>query len=73
MSNEEKILAMLEKIDKDIQGLKSSGNIKSTSDKPKMSGREALLAMSKLLSDEEKDELGRYQAAEEARKAALYG
>ena len=32
-----------------------------------------LEAMRDMLSDEEKDALGRYQAAEEARKAALYG
>lgn len=38
-----------------------------------MSGRDAVLAMSKLFNDEEKDFLGRYQAEEEARKAALYG
>ncbi|MBQ9487136.1 MAG: hypothetical protein IJU91_04945 [Selenomonadaceae bacterium] len=80
MSNEEKILAMLEKMQADIDTLKVGrekpkvdDNSKVTNDKPKMSGRDAILAMSKLLDDDEKEALGRYQAEEEARKAALYG
>ncbi len=80
MSNEEKILAMLEKMQADIDALKvdrekpkDDGNGKVTSDKPKMSARDAILAMANLLDDDEKEALGRYQAEEEARKAALYG
>jgi len=80
MSNEEKILAMLEKMQADIDALKvdrekpkADDNINVTNGKPKMSGRDAILAMSKLLDDDEKEALGRYQAEEEARKAALYG
>ena len=80
MSNEEKILTMLEKMQEDIDTLKASMkknesdvNSETTPNKPKMSGRDAILAMSKLLDDDEKEALGRYQAAEEARKAALYG
>lgn len=78
MSNEEKILSMLEKIQADVDTLKTDiaklkAGEKINDEKPKMSQRDVWLAMSKLLDDEEKDALGRYQAEEEARKAALYG
>ena len=78
MSNEEKILAMLEKMQADIDALKvgiakPETTEKVKDDKPQMSQREIWLAMSQLLDDDEKEALGRYQAEEEARKAALYG
>lgn len=80
MSNEEKILTMLEKMQADMERMKAdiamiktNGNGKTTPDKPTMSARDAILAMANLLDDDEKEALGRYQAAEEARKAALYG
>ena len=57
----------------DIAMIKTNGNGKTTSDKPTMSARDAILAMANLLDDDEKEALGRYQAAEEARKAELYG
>ena len=78
MSNEEKILSMLVKIQADVDTLKIDvatikAGEKINDEKPKMSSREALLKMATLLDDDEKDALGRYQAAEEARKEALYG
>ena len=78
MSNEEKILSMLEKIQADVDTLKTDiaklkAGEKINDEKPKMSSREALLKMATLFDDDEKEALGRYQAAEEARKVALYG
>ena len=86
MTNEEKILSMLEKIQADIETLKSNGVIEKVhkptpeeqlavvknladilkqENTPKRNTRDALLAMSKLLTDEEKDEFGRYFDAEQ--------
>ena len=86
MTNEEKILSMLEKIQSDIETLKNSGvkeNVRKPTPQeqlavvenladelkeentPKRDAREALLALSQLLNDEEKDELGRYFDAEQ--------
>ena len=68
MTNEEKIFSMLEKIQADVTSIKDNGNNKSKSSESKMRGRNALLAMSKLLTDEEKEEMGRYWDAEEKMK-----
>ncbi|MBQ7630332.1 MAG: hypothetical protein IJS81_09010 [Selenomonadaceae bacterium] len=86
MTNEEKILSMLEKIQADIETLKSNGVIEKVykptpeeqlavvenladmlkqENTPKRNTRDALLAMSQFLTDEEKDELGRYFDAEQ--------
>ena len=74
MSNEEKILSMLTKMQSDIEMLKQDGNTQA--DKNKLTSEiqyTILEAMRDMLTDDEKDALGRYQAAEEARKVALYG
>ena len=78
MSNEEKILAMLtkmqiaiEKLQADVEELKLNGN--SHPPKKKMTQREVFMGLANLLDDDEKEALGEYMAAEEARKAALYG
>ena len=80
MSNEEKILSMLTQMQSDIKVMQSDIELlKSKSgieEKkwPSAAEQIAILdAMSALLTQEEKDELGRYQEAEEARKRALYG
>ena len=81
MSNEEKILSMLTKMQADIDALKTSvetlkGNGDAQAAKNKLTAEmqyTILETMRDMLTDEEKDALGRYQAAEEARKAALYG
>ena len=81
MSNEEKILAMLTKMQRDIDALRVEvETIKNNEllkvgekSKPKRNTYEALMAMSELLTDDEKDALGKYMEEEEARKAALYG
>ncbi len=81
MSNEEKILAMLTKMQSDIDALR--GEIQSLTQnenpqtkKKKLSAQEqydAFMGLANLLNDDEKDALGKYMEAEEARKAALYG
>ena len=81
MSNEEKILAMLTKMQGDIDVLRKEVNAIKNNEllkvteksKPKYNTYEALEAMSQLLDDDEKDALGKYMEAEMARKAALYG
>ncbi len=81
MSNEEKILAMLTKMQSDIDALRVEVETIKNNDllqvtekyKSRRNTYEALKAMSELLDDDEKDALGEYMAAEEARKAALYG
>lgn len=83
MSNEEKILSMLTKLQSDMDALrlevdtiKNNEILKAAEKvqtKKRMSTYEALKAMSELLDDDEKDALGKYMEAEEARKAALYG
>ena len=81
MSNEEKILAMLTKMQGDIDSLRieveaiRNNEILKAAEKskPKHDTYEALKAMSELLTQEEKDALGKYMEEEEARKAALYG
>lgn len=78
MSNEEKILSKLEKIEADIKIIQSEiellKNDRDRVNDPTPEEQLALIeAMSNLLTQEEKDELGRYQEAEEARKRALYG
>ena len=81
MSNEEKILAMLTKMQGDIDALRVEvETIKNNEllkvgekSKSKRNTYEALMAMSELLTDDEKDALGKYMEEEEARKAALYG
>ena len=83
MSNEEKILSMLTKMQSDIDALRTEVDAiknnellrvveKSQSNKQKDT-YSALMAMSQLLTDDEKDALGEYMEAEMARKAALYG
>jgi len=81
LSNEEKILAMLTKMQSDIDALRNEiDDIKNNEllkvaekSKPRYNTYEALEAMSELLTDDEKDALGEYMEAEMARKAALYG
>ena len=83
MSNEEKILSLLTKMQSDIDTLRAevetikNNAILQAAEKAQSSKRrntyEALEAMANLLDDDEKDALGKYMAAEEARKAALYG
>ena len=83
MSNEEKILSMLTKMQADIDALRAEVDAirnnailkvaEQSQSKRRMSTYEALEAMSHLLDDDEKDALGKYMEAEEARKAALYG
>ena len=70
MSNEEKILAMLTKMQGDIERLKAQPENQQTISDLQWT---ILEAMRNSITDEEKDALGKYQAAEEARKAALYG
>ena len=77
MSNEEKILAMLTKMQSDIDALrvevKTLKQGENTQPKKKMSQREVFMGLANLLNDDEKEALGKYMEAEEARKAALYG
>lgn len=76
MSNEEKILAMLTKMQSDIDALRTeikALNGDSHPPKKKMTQREVFMGLANLLDDDEKEALGEYMAAEEARKAALYG
>ena len=83
MSNEEKILSMLTKMQNDIDALKAevevirnNAGLKATEESQARRSRDtyaALEAMANLLDDDEKDALGKYMEAEEARKAALYG
>ena len=83
MSNEEKILSMLTKMQSDIDRLSDevetikNNELLKIADKSQGRQRhstyDALLAMSEMLTQEEKVALGEYMAAEESRKAALYG
>ena len=83
MSNEEKILAMLTKMQGDIDALRSevdairNNEILKAAEKARAERKAdtyaALEAMSELLTQDEKDALGEYMEAEMARKAALYG
>lgn len=83
MSNEEKILSLLTKMQSDIDALrtevdsiknnailKAAENSQATKRKNTYA---ALEAMANLLDDDEKDALGKYMEAEMARKVALYG
>ncbi len=70
MSNEEKILSMLTKMQGDVERLKAQPENQQTISDLQWT---ILEAMRNSITDEEKDALGKYQAAEEARKAALYG
>lgn len=82
MSNEEKILFMLTKMQRDIETLKTdvellkfNGKLQSE-EKKELTAEERFAifdAMAALLTQEEKDALGKYMEEEEARKAALYG
>ena len=81
MSNEEKILSLLTKMQSDIDSMKTDIKTLKHNDNPqpkkKVLTAEERFAifdrMANLLNDEEKDALGEYMAAEEARKVALYG
>ena len=83
MSNEEKILSMLTKMQADIDSLKAeveavrNNELLKVVEKAQSERRAdtyaALEAMRELLTQEEKDALGEYMEAEMARKAALYG
>ena len=81
MANEDKILAILEDIQNkmnvmqtDIDLIKQNNNIETKRKRPTAKEQLAVIeAMRNLLTQEEKDALGRYQEAEEARKRALYG
>lgn len=81
MSNEEKILSMLTKMQDDINVLrtdmetvKKNGNEKKK--KRKLTAQEQydlFMGLTKLLDDDEKEALGKYMEAEKARNVALYG
>ena len=83
MSNEEKILSLLTKMQSDIDALrtevdsiKNNAILKAAEDsqsKKRKNTYAALEAMASLLDDDEKDALGKYMEAEMARKVALYG
>lgn len=83
MSNEEKILSMLTQMKSDIDALRAEVDAirnnailkaaEQSQSKRRINTYEALEAMSNLLDDDEKDALGKYMEAEEARKVALYG
>ena len=83
MSNEEKILSMLTKMQADIDTLKAevdairNNKILKAAEKAQSERKKdtyaALEAMSALLTQEEKDTLGKYMEEEMARKVALYG
>lgn len=83
MSNEEKILSMLTKMQSDIDSLRAEVDairnnkilkvVEKAQSERKADTYAALEAMAELLTQEEKDALGEYMQAEEARKAALYG
>lgn len=76
MSNEEKILSMLTKLQSDIADIKRRiTELENENPKPeqKMTQREVFMGLANLLDDDEKEALGKYMAAEEARKVALYG
>lgn len=82
MSNEEKILQMLSEMQTNIKTLQTEvemlkgKSVYVEERKPRLSAKEQLAvldAMRNLLNDEEREALGKYQAAEEARKTALYG
>ena len=79
MSNEEKILSLLTKMQSDIDALRTevealNGNSQpSTKNLTLQEQYDAFMGLTNLLNDEEKDALGEYMAAEEVRKAALYG
>ena len=71
MSNEEKILSMLTKMQADIEAIKNKLELQSQPERSHDTYA-ALEAMANLLDDDEKDALGRYQRMEEARKNALF-
>lgn len=82
MTNEEKILAALEKLQADVDAIKADSDRQNKINKTREEierrrtsniQRAIFETMAALLTDEEKDALGKYQEAEEARKAALYG
>ena len=83
MSNEEKILSMLEKMQNDIDNLRGEVEairnnellrvVDRSQSKKSRNTYEVLMAMSELLTQDEKDALGKYMEAEQARKEALYG
>ena len=77
MSNEEKILSMLTKMQSDIDALRAEIHTlrqnENSQPKKKMTQREVFMGLANLLDDDEKEALGKYMEAEEARKAAIYG
>ena len=81
MSNEEKILSMLTKMQSDIDALRAevktlklNGNAQPAKKKLTLQEQyDAFMGLTTLLDDDEKDALGKYMEAEAARKAALYG
>ena len=82
MSNEEKILEALAKLQADVDAIKADAAQQNQTNKTReeLERRRTanfqlaiLETMANLLTDEEKDALGKYQEAEEARKVALYG
>ncbi|MBO4400707.1 MAG: hypothetical protein J5809_02560 [Selenomonadaceae bacterium] len=81
MSNEEKILAALAKLQADVDAIKSdistlknNGSVKSENQLPtKEQQLNFIRGLANLLDDDEKAAIGRYQEAEESRKAALHG
>ena len=79
MSNEEKILSLLTKMQSDIDALRTEVKALNGNSQPSKKNLtlqeqyDAFMGLTNLLNDEEKDALGEYMAAEEARKVALYG
>ena len=77
MSNEEKILSLLTKMQSDIDSMKTDIKTLKHNDNPQpkktMTQREVFMGLANLLNDDEKEALGEYMEAEMARKVALYG
>ena len=77
MSNEEKILSLLTKMQSDIDSMKTDIKTLKRNDnsqpKKTMTQREVFMGLANLLNDDEKEALGEYMEAEMARKVALYG
>lgn len=80
MSDEKKILEMLEHLRADmdvvkaeIEALKRDESDRRDVSAQRMSQKEVFRQMSELLSKEEQEDFGKFMDAEEARKAALYG
>ena len=79
VSNEEKILQMLDEMKADMNALKAEmetlkqHSVDSKKSVSQRQQKEAIRRMSQILTADEKQSFGRFMDAEEARKAAVYG